>query len=432
MLNLAGDLPRGDPQRFSYQPLAMYPRTTVVTFHPFSRRQDGEEVIIGRPETGIFLAIPSDAAEVLDSLAEGKSIGEAAEIYRQKQGEIPDMDDLLSLLESHGIIRRTAQGAAGSAADLAISQSPPKMKYHFSNFPSAWAQRIFSRPVITGCGLIIVLAVIATVRHPALLVGPRDLYFTDHRTLSWALLAIATYAAVFAHELAHLVAARALEINSRISIGHRLWYLVAETDLTGLWSVPKQKRYLPLVAGMLLDAVSAAGLVLLLLANQGKWVILPIMGTRLLRAMLFTYLARIAWQGFLFVRTDFYYVLANFFNCKNLLGDTEAYLRNQLARPFPRVRKVDQSAIPQWESRVIRVYAWLWVAGRIAALSTLAVITTPLAIRYARDLASAFRTGYSANASGFVDTVVVASCFFIPLTLGFMLWIGGMFRGERT
>jgi hypothetical protein len=43
------------------------------------------------------------------------------------------------------------------------------------------------------------------------------------------------YATVFLHEMAHLVAARgAVGVSSRLGISHRLWYLVAETDMTGV------------------------------------------------------------------------------------------------------------------------------------------------------------------------------------------------------
>jgi hypothetical protein len=41
---------------------------------------------------------------------------------------------------------------------------------------------------------------------------------------------------------------------------------------------------------------------------------------------------RILWQFFLFVRTDLYFVAVTYLNCKNLLIDTRAFLRNQLAR----------------------------------------------------------------------------------------------------
>ena len=410
----------------------MYSPDTLVSVHPFTRQPEGEEVIIGRLETGVFLAVPPEAVEVLEYLAQGKSVGEASEIFRQAHGEVPDLDEFLDLLEAKGIVRPLAAGNSGKSEGVNAVAQPAQLRYHFSNFPSALAQWIFSLPVLACCFGAMAFAVVLVVRVPGLLPGPRDLYFPDHRTLSWTILILSSYATLFLHELGHLVAARALGINSRMRISHRLWYLVAETDLTGLWSVEKAKRYLPLLAGALIDATSGAVLLLLLFAHNQKWLAISAIGVRVLRAMVFTYMMRLVWQCFLFVRTDFYYVIAGFFNCRNLLGDTENFLRSQAARVLPWFRPVNQSAIPAAEQRVIRVYSVIWVAGRIAALTLLVAISIPVFIRYVQNLAGVLGAGYSAHPGDFVDALLLAAYFLIPFIVGLALWIGSLLRRERN
>lgn len=410
----------------------MYTRDTVISVLPFTRQAEGEDVIIGRIETGVFLAVPPEALEVLDSLAEGKTIGEAADLYQEKHGETADLDDFLRVLETKGIIKPMVQGTDGDGAVATTSQQRPRVRYHFSSFPHRLAQRLFSRPVLAGCFAVIVLALAAAVRDPSLLPRPRDLYFPDRRAMTWAILITASYVTIFFHELGHLISARALGINSRIGISHRLWYLVAETDLTGLWAVPKRQRYLPMLAGVLIDIVSGSLLMLLLFAREQQWLVLPVLAVRLARGMMFTYVMRILWQFFLFVRTDFYYVIASLLNCRNLLKDTEGFLRNQLARIVPFIRPVDQSAIPESEGRVIRAYSVVWLAGRIFALSVLFVVTVPLAALYIRNLGNTFRSGFRASPSDFVDAFLLASYFLIPLTVGLVMWLGGLIRRGRT
>src|SRR5205823_12081186 len=112
---------------------------------------------------------------------------------------------------------------------------------------------------------------------------------------------------------------------------------------------------------VLFRSVLGALLVLLLYGHLQGWLALPILAVRLVRAMVFTTLMRIFWQCFLFIRTDFYYIISNFFNCRNLLKDTETFLRNQLARMVPLVLPIDQSDIPVSERRVIRGYALVWI-----------------------------------------------------------------------
>ena len=82
-----------------------------------------------------------------------------------------------------------------------------------------------------------------------------------------------------------------------------------------------------------------------------------------LQALTFSYLLTTLPQLYFFVRTDLYFVMTNALGCKNLMGDTEGYLRNQLARRRNRPAVVDQSQLPAHEARVVRFYAWIWGAG---------------------------------------------------------------------
>lgn len=411
----------------------MYKRDTTVVVEPFTRQPDGQEVIIGKTGGGIFVSVPVEALEVLDQLSNGKSVGEAADSFEARHGEVPDLNEFLTLLEAKGLVKPVVGNDQRFGDNLgAAPTATTRLRYHFSNFPQSLANRIFGVPALCTYCFLIVLALTMMLNYPSLVSGPRDLYFPDHRTLTVSLLTLANYVALFVHEFAHLVAARALGINSRLGVGHRLWFLVAETDLTGLWTVPKRQRYLPLFAGMLTDAVSGALLVLLLFAGEHGWVGLGLFWKRVVRALVFTYFMRIIWQFFVFVRTDLYYVIANWLNCKNLLKDTEGFVQNQVARIITILRRVDQSAIPLSELRVIRAYAVIWVFGRIAALTGLFVVTIPVSLLYIRSLVTTFKTGYSASPRDFIDALLLANYVLIPIIIGMAMWIGGFVRRERT
>src|SRR5688500_19707863 len=102
----------------------MYTRETRVSVHPFSRQLENGEFIIGRPDTGVFLALPAEAVEVLDQLAGGRTVGEAQDLFQQQHGELLDMDDFLGFLETKGLVQAkngnrdgAVQQAQQSAAD---------------------------------------------------------------------------------------------------------------------------------------------------------------------------------------------------------------------------------------------------------------------------------------------------------------------------
>ena len=403
----------------------MYTRDSIVAVRPFTRQREGDEVVIGSPETGDFLAVPPEAVELLDLLALGKSFGEVCDLYFQDTGETPDLEDLLSHLQTKGIVETQVTGLAGEEQ----ARRPVQEKtYHFSKFPQSIAKMLFGRVTLACEATLIVVAIVLILRYHSLMPVPLDLVFYQQRALSWTLLTTFTYAGIFLHELAHLVAARAVGVNSRMGISHRMWYLVAETDLTGLWSVPRKQRYLPMLAGMIVDAAVAASLVLLLFADHQHLLFLSPFVRHLLRAMAFTNLLRILWQCFLFVRTDLYFVAVTYLNCKNLLLDTATFLRNQLAGVTTRVRPVDQSGIPPTERRAIRVYAALYLGGRAWAFITLFWVTIPVCIGYWGSLVPAFRVGYTANPADFLDALTASLYFLIPTMAGFVFWAGALVR----
>lgn len=409
----------------------MYEPESRVAVFPFTRQRDGGEVVIGRPDRGVFLALPEDAVEVLDWLSVGDSVGEAEERYRQKYGVAADVPDLLELLESKGLVQPRAAASDGGEAWTAGVDGAAGRRFHFEHVPESLARRVFGRPALLAAGAVVALALAAIVLDPAAVPGRSALYFPRHRTLYALVLLAASYFTLFAHEFGHLLAGRALGVSSRMGIGHRLWVLVAETDLTGLWAVPRQDRYLPLLAGAILDAASASLLILASAAVDRGWLALPDGLVRLGRAMIFVYLMRLLWQCFFFVRTDFYFVLANYFNCKNLLGDTETYLRNRLARLARWIDPVDQSHIPPREMRIVRLYAWIWIAGRLLALSLLVLVTIPVGIRYFHALWATIAAGYRSNRYAYVDAVVMACFTLVPLAIGTTLWVASLARRLR-
>src|SRR5262245_61432693 len=205
-----------------------YLATDVVQVYPFTRQQEGDEVVIGRPETGTFLALPSEAVELLDRLAEGRRLGEVEAEYERIHGLRPDLADLLAVLESKGLV---GPGASATGGDTTVAGLPKPVRYHFGNIPQSVA-RVFFGPAALALYLgTIGVALALLIREPHLVPDRYSLYFADHKTLKLLLVVLVSYGSLFVHEFCHLLAARAVGVKSRFGISHRLWVLVAETDL---------------------------------------------------------------------------------------------------------------------------------------------------------------------------------------------------------
>lgn len=147
------------------------------------------------------------------------------------------------------------------------------------------------------CFFCIGAGLFLTVIDPSLLPTPEILVFKQNLTLMSIGLYLLIFPAVFLHEMAHLIAARAAGVPARLSISHRLWVLVAQT---GIWLASKRQRLLAVLAGSLLDATVSALLIMLLFAQQRSWINLFPAVVLFCRIALFTYLIRLLWQCYFF------------------------------------------------------------------------------------------------------------------------------------
>ena len=106
---------------------------------------------------------------------------------------------------------------------------------------------------------------------------------------------------------------------SRLGVNRRLYFFVFETRLDGLLGLPRRQRYLPFFAGMLADVLVASGLTLAALAGlHGASYGAMSWPARLALAIAYTTLLRVAWQLFVFLRTDPYFALTTALGCTNL------------------------------------------------------------------------------------------------------------------
>lgn len=387
------------------------------------RRAEGGETIIGRRDTGVFLVIPTEAELILDELAARKTVSEAQASFEKRYGESPDMEEFLGHLERKGIV-----SLASDSAEDTPAAAPPSVRFHFASFPEALARKLFDKTSIGVCLVIIAAALCALAVDPGLLPNWQALYFRRNMAVMTVVITALYYSAVCLHEMAHLVAARAVGVASRFGISHRLWFLVAQTDMSGLWAVPREKRYLPILAGPLVDATSASFLVVLLFGFRRGWWMLAGPVHLVARALLLIFILSLLWQCFLFVRTDLYYVVSNFFGCKNLLGDTEALLRARLGRLLPFLTPREVPEIPSRELRVVKGYLVIWFLGRVVALAVFVFFYIPLIYHYVTRVATTFAAGYQADSYAFLDALVTTTIVLAPLFAGIGLWMRSLFQ----
>jgi hypothetical protein len=356
-------------------------------FHDLAFHADGDEVAVGRPETGSFAIFPADGAELLRRLIEGNSPATAAIWYQSTYGEAVNMGQFLATLHELGLLRTPASlTRTPSPARPGPSPAGPQPAVRWQRLGRA----VFSVPAQLVWLGVVVTAVVTCVRNPQLVPARHDVFFVPSLLAIELTILVAQVPLTLAHELAHVLAGRRIGVWSRLRIAHRFTVVVFETVLDGLVVVPRSKRYLPLAAGMLTDLVVIAGLV------DAAWLLRSwqhrvSLAALICLALAYTTIPRIAWQFFVFLRTDVYFLLQT-----ALRGDDiDAAARDQLRAWWSRRLRRPAPAAPlrpASDVRAGRIFAPLLVGGYACVAVTTAVIVAPLmgrfiqlAIREARD-----------------------------------------------
>jgi hypothetical protein len=348
----------------------------ALELHELSFVSEGDEVVVGRPDTGSYAVFPADGAELVRRIAGGMSLSGASAWYEQSFGEPVDIDDLAATLAELGFVREP--GTEPAAARPAGLRRPARAVFS----PAAWA-----------CYAAVTALWLAAAFHTsALLPHPRQVFFTGSLVVVQIVITFGQVPLLFVHEGMHILAGRRLGLPSRLRMSNRFTYIVFETQLNGLKSVPRKARYLPFLAGMVGDLAVFCSLGLIAEATRHGNGSFSLAG-RVCLALAFTVALRMLWQFQFYLRTDLYYVFATALNCYDLHDASVALLRNRIWRALGRRHRiVDERQWTEHDRRVGTLYGpfivlGLVVMGLIAVFGSFQVVRLYLVLM-ARELAA--------------------------------------------
>ena len=337
-----------------------------VRLHPLTYLEEGDDVTVGRADIDSYGVFPRDGAELVRRLEQGSSPSQAARWYEEQYGETVDVAEFLEVLgeldllvppgETAAVVEEVRWRRLGSAL--------------FS--PAAWVVY----------GVIVAAAVVTMVRDHSLIPRYQHIFFTrSSLTILTLGIVLGQVPWMLLHEAFHALAGRRLGLNSKLSIGRRFYYVVFVTSLDGLVAVPRRKRYLPMLAGMVLDVLAVSSLTLgaaALSSSSGAGAFFY----KLFLSMAFGVVIRLAWQFYFFLRTDLFFLASTVLGCNDLQGASREHLSNRVKRLLRRRSSV--SSMDEWTARdvgVARWYSWLMVTGYSLLIFMVATVMAPTAYR---------------------------------------------------
>lgn len=349
-----------------------------LRFHPLTFLDEGEDVVVGRADVDAYAVLPGDGAALLRVLYDGAAVQDAASWYAREFGETVDAGDFVASLRELGFVD-DEPAAVGSDPGATTGGT------HVGDAVVRWQRlgaAVFSPAAFVAYVCVVLAGIAVVLADPYLAPRRSHVFFTDSFVVIELSLFVLQLPLVLLHESAHVLAGRRLGLRTRLRLSRRLYFVVFETVMNGLVAVPRGKRYLPMLAGMLTDLGVAAAFTVAAWGLRGpvadvEW------AAGLCLALAFTTLLRIAWQLYFFLRTDIYYLVTTVLGCVDLHATARQYLLNVVHRALGRHDKVvpDDAWHPR-DRRAVRWYAPLVVVGYALAAALLVLVMLPIAWRF--------------------------------------------------
>jgi putative peptide zinc metalloprotease protein len=391
-----------------------------LVLRPLSVTRQDNEFLVGDPVGGDFVALPEIAIIIIDAIRSGHSLGEVAEIAARHAGEDVDVIDFAETLIELGFVAEIdshpLDGQARRRGDGG----------RIGEWLAQLARPLFSSPAWLVYGALFTACVATLVIQPRFRPRGSDLLFLPNPAESIALVTLAGCLIASLHECAHWLAARVEGVPARIGVGRRWYFLVLQTDLTALWSLPRRRRFGPLLAGMALHSVLLSVLLTArITAHAGIWHPATTV-TRLIAALAASTVVGLAFQFFIFLRTDLYAVLVTRLGCLNLTRVTQLVLKRSV-RELPERERFELDQASSNDLRTARWYRWLYLAGILGAAWFFVTFFGPDVLTITRWTASSLRST-APSQPAFWEALLFAALALAPVVLTILLYLQERFR----
>jgi hypothetical protein len=380
----------------------------ALAFHDLSYVSEGNEVVVGRVDSGSYAVLPLDGAELLRRMSEGMSPELAAEWYQRTYDEPVDIDEFVATLDELGFLR----------SDTAPPAQARKLRYR------GLATALFSP--IAGLAYLALLIgwLVLCWSHRDIRPASSQIFFTSSLLVIQIVITFGQIPLLFLHEGAHILAGQRLGLSSRLNVSSRLTYVVFETQLNGLLSVARRRRYLPFLAGILTDLLVLGAFGVIAQLSRHTDGSLSLTG-RLCLALAFTVVMRIAWQFQLYLRTDLYYVFATALNCFDLHDASKSLLKNRIWRTLGQPQRlVDEEQWTGHERRVANWYGPFLVLGVGSTIAIMVFGSAPIIGQY-------FGTIWRNLSAGEFDNRFFDSAFSLSFNLAQLIALFFLSRRKR-
>jgi putative peptide zinc metalloprotease protein len=289
---------------------------------PIEVCKDKKRFIVEDIATGEFYEMPEVCIDAIHLIINGKALGE---IEKELKERYPDEEiglvDFACQLVELGLVEELD----GVKVELDVHKSKESLGFQWIS--PKLGQFFFNKVSMILYSILFVLNIILLISHPELFPHYKDLFIFRLMVLNIPAWLVITIILLLIHEFGHILAVRAWDIPTKLGVGHRLFLVVLETDMSPVWKLPSKDRNVLYLAGICFDTV------MLFLSLATQLLIPNVSGVFLgiLHVVVLDTFIRMVYQCCIYMKTDLYYVIENSSGCYNLMENAQQLIRKKLS-----------------------------------------------------------------------------------------------------
>lgn len=318
---------------------------SILKLHSLDIRKDKKYFIVHDLKTTDFFEMNEVCVLAINKISKGLRLGEIERelILQYPQEEI----NLLEFAEQLVELKMVAE-IDGNLIEVNESN---RDKLGFTQISPKLGMLFFNKPIKFVYMVLFLLNISLFIFNPHLFPHYKDVFIFDYmfqNILAWIVLGGIL---VLLHELGHILAIRAYDLPTKLEVGHRLFMVVLETDLSLGWKLPVKDRVSLYLSGLCFDNIILffALIVQILFPNSSE-IFQSIMAFVVLDIVI-----RFIYQCCVYMKTDLYYVLENLTGCHNLMENAKGII----------FKRKQQLTIFDGEKRTIYFYSVFYLLGLI-------------------------------------------------------------------
>ncbi|MEH7127966.1 hypothetical protein V7103_07095 [Neobacillus drentensis] len=369
---------------------------------PIKIRKEKKHFIVEDKTSGEFYEMPEVCIDAINLINKGQTLGVIEQILKVKYPK--EEVDLLSFSEQLLELQLIAE-MNGVRVDAQVKE---RENLGFLFIPTQLGKFFFNRIMLLIYLVLLIIDIILFINYPSLFPQYKDMFIFNLMVLNIPAWMGITILLVLIHEFGHILAMRALNLPTKLELGHRLFLVVLETDMSSIWKLPSKDRNVLYLAGLCFDTVILSfALISQLIFANGSGIFRSIMAVVVLDIFI-----RFVYQCCIYMKTDLYYVFENVTGCYNLMENAQQAIKEKISfLKEPTIKEVTFEG----ERRIVNLYSVFYALGVVLTVSLYTFFYIPQLLFAWKKILPGFSEG--PTSLPFWDAIL----FTLQILIGFML-----------